>query len=127
MRVGGTTITDEQILAAGRPGIQPHHSRSQRQRHHRRLDGDHRCLPHLRRLRLGETAVTDAGLGHLSGLTELESLDLHMTGVTDEGLPALESLEKLRALYLWETGVSKTGAAGLRASRPWLQVDLGSP
>lgn len=81
---------------------------------------------HLRRLRLGRTSVTDAGLSHLAGLRDLESLDLHMTAVSDEGLPALESLGQLRTLYLWATEVSKTGAAGLRASRPWLEVDLGS-
>lgn len=127
VRVGGATMTDEQMaLLAGLESslIILDLSGSDI------TDASMQTIAtftHLRRLRLGETGVTDDGLAHLATLSELESLDLHMTGVTDACIPTLESLGQLRALYLWETGVSKTGAAQLRASRPWLEIDLGSP
>ena len=35
------------------------------------------------------TEVTDAGLEHLKGLSELQSLDIHNTKVTDEGVKKL--------------------------------------
>ena len=48
---------------------------------------------------LSETQVTDAGLQHLAGLTELSVLDLSQTQVTEEGAAALQdALPKLRIL-----------------------------
>ena len=41
-------------------------------------------LSELRRLDLGDTAVADAGLRHLTGLSELRRLDLSRTEVTAE-------------------------------------------
>lgn len=42
-------------------------------------------LTGLRRLYIGDTPVTDAGLVHLKGLTALQTLDLVDTDVTDGG------------------------------------------
>ena len=42
------------------------------------------------------TKVTDAGLEHLKGLTDLQTLELLHTKVTDAGLEHLEGLTRLR-------------------------------
>ena len=63
-------------------------------------------LTNLKRLHLEKTKITDAGLEHMKGLGELEYLNLYGTAVTDAGLEHLKGLGKLRNLYLWQTGVS---------------------
>ncbi len=45
---------------------------------------------------LDSTLVTDAGLKHLKGLTQLQSLSLNSTPVTDAGLEYLKGLTQLR-------------------------------
>ena len=47
--------------------------------------------------------MTDAGLVHLKGLTNLQSLDLDSTKVTDAGLEHLKGLTKLQSLSLSDT------------------------
>ena len=54
---------------------------------------------------LSFTKVTDAGLVHLKGLTNLRSLDLGDTEVTDAGLVHLKGLANPRRLYLGFTQV----------------------
>jgi len=49
-----------------------------------------RKLPKLRSLDLRDTCVTDAGLGHLKGLSQLETLVLTNTRVTAEGIRRLQ-------------------------------------
>jgi hypothetical protein len=41
-------------------------------------------------LYLSDTQVTDTGLEHLKGLTNLERLELNRTQVTDEGVRKLQ-------------------------------------
>ena len=48
--------------------------------------------------------MTDAGLEHLKGLTNLQSLDLTFTKVTDAGLEHLKGLTKLQSLDLGHQG-----------------------
>jgi hypothetical protein len=52
---------------------------------------------------LSGTKVTDAGLVHLSGLTNLERLNLSGTNVTDAGLVHLKGLTQLSDLNLQGT------------------------
>jgi len=47
-------------------------------------------FPKLKRLYLGNTQVTDAGLVNLKGLARLERLDLSGTRVTDAGVAELQ-------------------------------------
>lgn len=68
-------------------------------------------MTNLRRLHLDRTAVTDAGLANLSGLSHLESVNLYATAVTDAGLVALRALPRLRSLYLWQTKVTPEAVA----------------
>ncbi len=70
-------------------------------------------LTHLRTLTLDRTAVTDAGLAHLSG-TSLKALSLCDTTVSDAGLAHLSGLTSLQILFLSGTAVTDTGLAHLR-------------
>ena len=72
------------------------------------------------------TAITDAGLTHLSALGRLETLNLYGTGVTDAGLVRLETLASLRRLYLWQTATTVDGVERLRSALPDLEADPGS-
>jgi hypothetical protein len=49
-------------------------------------------LSELQMLGLFDTAVTDAGLTHLSGLTRLRSLNVRVTRVTAAGVAWLKSV-----------------------------------
>jgi beta-lactamase regulating signal transducer with metallopeptidase domain len=69
-------------------------------------------LSGLKALYLDDTRITDAGLGHLAGLADLETLSLNYTRTTDAGLEHLKRLSRLRSLALLEADVT---AAGLRA------------
>lgn len=71
------------------------------------------AMKNLRRLHLDSTAITGTGLRALSGLSHLETLNLHGTRLTDADLSALESLPRLRSLYLWQTQVSAEAATRL--------------
>jgi hypothetical protein len=58
--------------------------------------------------------ITDAGLAHLEGLTQLQSLYLNETQVTDAGLVHLRGLSQLAAfLSLSDTQVSDAGLVHL--------------
>jgi Leucine-rich repeat (LRR) protein len=63
---------------------------------------------------LVHTAVGDAGMAHLKGLTKLESLELWFTQVGDAGLAHLKGLTKLTCLGLYVTQVSDAGLAHLK-------------
>lgn len=63
----------------------------------------------LRDLRLRSTQVTDAGLRHLQSLTSLEELSLSDTRITGSGLQHLSRLVNLNKLYLRNTAVSDAG------------------
>lgn len=84
------------------------------------------AFPRLSGLGLGGTALGDAGLRHLRGLTSLETLSLAQTKVTDEGLAELLKLKRLRRLDLRGTQVTAAGVAALRKYLPDLEVDHGA-
>ena len=63
---------------------------------------------------LARTAVTDAGLGTLSGFRNLRYVDLSHTAVTGEGVRKLAALEKLERLNLTADAVSDTDLETLR-------------
>jgi hypothetical protein len=46
-------------------------------------------MPHLERLELSDTRITDSGLGSLKGLKHLRRLDVRRTKVTDAGVEDL--------------------------------------
>jgi hypothetical protein len=72
----------------------------------------------LRGLNLGGTNITDAGLEHLKGLTQLRWLLLGGTNITDAGLEHLKDLTLLRELHLGYTGFTVVGVKKLQRSLP---------
>ena len=82
-------------------------------------------MPHLTRLRLESTSVSDEALAHLSELQYLEYLNLYDTSVSDSGLQHLSALPSLRSLYLWETDVTPEGVEGLQQALPDAEINLG--
>jgi hypothetical protein len=71
-------------------------------------------LSQLRWLKLNHTHVSDAGLEHLEGLPHLEQLDLSGTKVTDAGLQHLEGLPRLREVWLDDTQITDAGLKHLK-------------
>ena len=94
-------------------------------------DGMQRAdLARATRLNLSGTKVTDAGLAHLSGLTQLEALDLRYTYVTDDGLKHLERLSNLTELQFggWAqnvgTKITEKGIGYLRNMKNLRKLSL---
>ena len=71
-------------------------------------------LTQLQWLYLDGTKVSDAGLEHLKGLTQLQRLDLDDTKVSDAGLEHLKGLTQLQKLDLNGTKVSDAGLEHLK-------------
>ena len=68
-------------------------------------------LPHLRFVHLA--GITDAGLRHLPGLTQVQVLSLGDTQITDTGLENLRGLRQLRLLTMDNTPIGDDGLANL--------------
>lgn len=77
-------------------------------------------LTNLRDLELAETRVTGTGFRHLTGLKNLTALDLRNCQTTEEGLAAVAGVENLGTLELWGQAVTAGGVkhlAGLKKLR----------
>ena len=81
-------------------------------------------LTNLKKLRFRATDVTDAGLEHLKELTNLEQLAIYCPQITDAGLTHLEGLTGLRRLDLRNTKVTNAGLERLRAALPNCDIGL---
>ena len=82
-------------------------------------------LTGLVRLHLEGTKITDAGLMHLKGMTGLEYLNVYGTAVTDAGLAHLSGLKNLKRLYVWQTKVTDAGIEQLKKTLPQVEVIKG--
>ncbi len=82
-------------------------------------------LKNLNKLHLEYTAVTDAGLKNLQNLPYLQYLNLVGTKVTDAGLQSLGSLKAIKDVFVWKSGVTEAGIAQLRKARPELNIVTG--
>jgi hypothetical protein len=65
------------------------------------------------RVNIADAGLTDAGLRHLQGLDQLETLYLDGRKITDAGLVYLKPLRQLRELSLEGTGVTDDGLVNL--------------
>jgi hypothetical protein len=72
---------------------------------------------------LSSSSVTDASLGHLKRLTQLQRLFLCRTKVTDAGLEHLNGLTKLRELKLSDTKVADEGVKRLQQALPNCEIN----
>jgi hypothetical protein len=78
----------------------------------------------LQMLDLRDTRISDAGLDHLRGLSDLRLLILTGTAVSDDGLAKLKDLPRLRLLCLEETKITDRGLQNLTsmANLGWLNL-----
>ena len=74
-------------------------------------------------LYIGKTQVTDAGLGHLKGLSNLHRLWFYGTQITDAGLEALKGLEHLQELHVEGTKVTEAGVKKLQQALPNCKIE----
>ena len=79
-------------------------------------------LTQLQWLCLSNTQVTDGGLAHLKGLTQLQNLLLDNTQVTDAGLEHLKGLTQLQHLLLFNTQVTDEGVKKLQQALPNCEI-----
>ncbi len=82
-------------------------------------------MSNLTRLHLENTGITDAGLDSLKGLAQLEYLNLYGTQVSDAGLEKLSGLKNLKKVFVWQSKVTDAGAAKLAAAIPGIDVNTG--
>jgi hypothetical protein len=75
-------------------------------------------LPGLIFLTVDGGIVTDIGLTHVKGLTNLDELDLRNTQITDAGLANLKGLAKLHRLCLGGSQVTDAGVKELQRALP---------
>lgn len=78
----------------------------------------------MRRLWIGDTAVTDAGMQVLAGMAKLEDLDIHGTVVTGAGLAHLQSLTGLRKLNLMGLPIGDADIAFLSGMKHLEELNL---
>jgi hypothetical protein len=82
---------------------------------------------HVAALDLAGTAITDADLAKLAGLTALTELSLARTKVSDAGLIHLQALTALRRLDLDGTPLRSLGVRGLKDLPKLTELRLGCP
>lgn len=70
--------------------------------------------------------ATDAGLAHLAGLVELETLAIGGQGITDVGMAHLAPLTKLRQLYLHNVKISDAGLTALAGAKNLELLNISS-
>lgn len=81
------------------------------------------ALPRVRSLNLSRSAVSDAGLAAVQGMSGLEELGLSRTQVGDAGLAHLVGLRNLRVLDLQQTRVSDAGVKRLEQALPRCAIE----
>src|SRR5579872_6105606 len=81
-------------------------------------------LPKLQELHLDGTHIGDSGLAHLNDLTSLEILSLSGTRISDSGLANLKCLARLVRLILSNTRVTDAGLAHLKGLSSLREFDL---
>jgi hypothetical protein len=81
-----------------------------------------RGLSNVQKIWLNGTKITDAGLEHLTGLSTLKELGLFQTDVTDAGLDHLHVLSNLEDLIVERTKVTDAGVDKLKTALPNCKV-----
>ncbi len=79
-------------------------------------------FPHLQRLYLENTAVTDAGVNLLTGLKYLEYLNLSGTSVSSEVVASLKKFPALNRVYVYQTAIAPDELPELRKNLPGLGI-----
>ncbi|NCQ56146.1 hypothetical protein GW797_07985 [Candidatus Parcubacteria bacterium] len=82
------------------------------------------AFPALKKLLLGRSAITEAGINHLGALEGIEELFLWGTKVSDKSLQYLKGLRRLKKLNLSRTEISDAGVDCLRDLANLLLLNL---
>ncbi|HUE71435.1 MAG TPA: DUF1570 domain-containing protein [Pirellulaceae bacterium] len=80
----------------------------------------------IRNLSLGRTAVTDAGMKHLAGCTNLAWLDLSLTRAGDEGLASIKDCRQLKQLFLEGTKITDASLPLIGGLKELEELDLSA-
>lgn len=80
--------------------------------------------PHLRKLNLRGTKVTDAGLVHLANMPSLEDLDIGYALITDGAFDRLSALTGLKSLSVGGNKITDAGLSGLRLLPQLTKLDV---
>ena len=85
-------------------------------------------LPQLRELLIGdfrdESTITNAALRHVGEMKSLQLLRIHSASVTDEGLIHLEGLSQLKELSLDNTKATPDGVQQLQRALPNCKIKV---
>jgi Leucine Rich repeat len=76
----------------------------------------------LQELTLEGTHITNEGLKHLAGMKKLQRLILSDTKVTDDGMEHLTKLTALKDVQIFNTKVTETGVGVLKRWKPDIRV-----
>ena len=82
-------------------------------------------FPHLQKLFLQQTPITDKGIEAFPKLDYLNYLNLYETKITDKSLPILSQFKRLKKLYLWQTNTTSDGVAQFVNEKPKTKVNVG--
>jgi hypothetical protein len=82
-------------------------------------------MPHLSKLYLDRTEVTDVGLEQLQNLQHLKYLNLVGTAISAEGVRSLKSLPALKQLFIFQTQATASEKASLVQEWPTVEIDTG--
>jgi Leucine-rich repeat (LRR) protein len=80
-------------------------------------------MTQIRKLYLQNRAITDEGLANLTGLENLQSLSLNKTKITDKGLEHVKELAELKTLHLKGTKVTADGIKDLKKTLAKVEID----
>ena len=75
---------------------------------------------------LDQTRVTDAGMAHLEGMTNLQTLSVSNTDITDLGLTHIKGLNNLQSLYVNDTQITDKGLHNLKGLKNLRTLKLGN-
>lgn len=76
----------------------------------------------LKKLHLERTAISDAGMEHLTSFKELEYLNIYDTQVSNKAIKHLKQLKSLKKLYVWKSKINEKGIARLQKQLPNAEV-----
>jgi uncharacterized membrane protein/mono/diheme cytochrome c family protein len=82
-------------------------------------------LTNLTKLYLENTTITDKGITAINTLLQLQYLNITATKITTDGLLQLKALKNLQQMYLYKTSVTGSDYLNLKKTFPALLIDTG--
>ena len=79
-------------------------------------------MPHLKKIGLQHSAISNKSLTHLKGLKYLEYLNLYNTRVNDQSVSSIVNIPNLKNIYLWKSNFTQAGVEQLKKELPLLAI-----